>query len=107
MVDTTNYIESSFVGVNADWIGKVIVLIDEAVFTDSTKFPGKKQLIGNVQCEGRNYKLNINKLNAKRLSQFWGGDTKSWVGKPMIVNSASQVISGEVKQTLILTPQQK
>lgn len=105
MVDVTEYIQSNFVKADNEWTNRVVAIVTKPDWVVSQKFHGTKQLVADVQSDGKTYKLGINKSNATRLAKAWGNNTDAWVGKKVNTMVAAQVLNGEIKKVLVLEPE--
>jgi len=104
MVDTREYAANDFVSASAEWHNKTGVFVETPEFINSDRF-NKTQLVGKVEIDKKQYKMSINKSNARRLQEKWGFETTGWVGKPFLIEVATMVTkTNEVKKTLVLTP---
>ena len=103
MVDVTEFVESNFVKPEVAWDKKVVVIVTEPGWVTNTRFgDDKKQLVCDVQADGKTYKWGINRTNAKTISKAVGStNTSAWVGKKFKLNLATIVVNGQVRQTLV------
>lgn len=85
MVDTTEYIESEFVkAAQIPMGGRKVVVTGPGDFVE-TKFGS--QLLVQVEIGGQQKKLGMNKTNTRQVSEEFGIDTQSWVGKTLILTT--------------------
>lgn len=58
-------------------VNVAIESVDTATFDDGTKIVLKFQ--------GKEKTMVLNKTNAKKIGEYYGGNTDDWIGKPVIV----------------------
>lgn len=83
--------------------GELLKILDEGRIIHSEKF-GKDDFYLLVETEMSGEKLiRLNNISKKNLVKFYGNDSSTWVDKYCRVNYIRQMVSGEMRDIIILT----
>lgn len=88
----------------SEWMNKEdvtpggIKVIIKDVFGGETKYGFRYKL-----CTGRG-DITLNKTSLKKIVTTYGANTQTWVDKPVKVTKIQMMVSGEMKDVLIVEP---
>jgi len=102
-------------GGNKNWLksadmkgGEVVTFTTSGEWVESTfKNPDgslKNQFVIGVNVNGQDKDMSLNKTNRTELIKAFGDETADWVGRSATINKMKVMVSGEVKDTIILVP---
>lgn len=88
--------------------GQVLTFKNEGEWIESTKYTytdgrPKKQLVFKVDVDGQEYDFTVNATNMKAVIELYGRDTAKWVGQRLMVNLVKALVSGELKDCIVLS----
>jgi hypothetical protein len=89
--------------------GDVITFQSEGEWIESRKFTNKdgspkSQFIIKVGLNGTQFDMSLNGMNRKALINAFGDETSGWNGRKASINVVKSLVSGEMKDVIVLTP---
>ena len=89
--------------------GDVVTFVSEGEWVENTKFKRpdgspQSQFIIKVEINDVEMDMSLNSTNRKALIQAFGDDTVKWQGKSAKIEMAKMMVSGGMKDVIILTP---
>lgn len=98
-------IQSAFLKVNIDVKqGDIIRFVGEGEKVPDKWNKGKFKT--NIQVSGDNFNdklLTLNNSSLREMMKLYGDDTKNWIGKDAMINVVKQLVSGSMKDIIMLT----
>lgn len=102
--DKRNYLKSNIVKT-----GDSLTIKSEGEIIESSKFKypdgsPKKDFVVKVEVNNVVYDFTVNTTNKNILKAAFGKDTALWVGKTVKINLVAVLVSGAMKNSIVLVP---
>jgi len=87
--------------------GNLLGIVNEGEWTESSKFTNSdgspvRQFVIRVSLNAEQRDITLNKISRTNLSDAWGEETAKWVGKTARVEKVKVMVSGEMKDSVVL-----
>lgn len=103
MVNVAPYKRGQWLRVDDVKTGDLITFLDGGEEVDG--FQGKPAVEFNIRLsDNSEIKITPNRPSISALAEAWGDEAENWIGKQAIIEIKSEIINGEDKEFIVLTP---